>query len=477
LRPTSLRSALLLHVTLPLALSLALAVIVGQGLLERSVERRMEEDVELVARAIQPALSRAMERDRARALQGALDAAFSIDRVFGAYVYDAEGNRIATAGREGTPPARGEVSRIARNRSNVGEYGRLGSRDVYSYFVPLTDSGSRNIGLLQVTRRARDMDDYMGDLRRHAAAYSILALASVTLLVGYGHQGAVVGHIARVVDSVKRIESGERTHRAPETGPREIVQLARSLNAMLDSIDRAECEITARREAERELDRRLKKAEKLAAIGRLAAGAAHELAAPVNVVSGAATRALRAAPGGDGHFELTRIRNASIKMERIVRQLLDFGREPSSGRRAVSAARLVRSAASAIDREVEIEGPEPAPSVSVDAFRFEQALANLLRNAAHAAPDGRVRISWVDDGDVVGFHVDDDGPGVPEELRGRLFEPFFTTKRVGEGTGLGLTLVEIVVNEHGGSVELEDGPWKGARFSIRLAAANAEKAP
>ncbi len=463
---------------LPLALVLTAVGTVALRGLESQIERRLQEDVELVARAIQPALSRALEQNRLGSVEQALEAAFSIDRVYGAYVYDSDGATIATAGRDDTLPSQKRVSRLAREGDERGEYGQIAGRDVYSYFVPLTDSGARIIGVLQVTRRARDFAEYVGRLRALALLAALLAFGLVTTLVVYGHHGAIGSHLSRIVESMRRIEAGERAHRSPVRGPDEIARLGASLNAMLDSMQAAERQVEEHAAAERDLTRRLQRSEKLAAIGQLAAGVAHELGTPLSLISGRAQRMLRGdldEPVRRGLEETTR---EVRRMERIVQQLLDLGREHVKRMRTVRADLLVQSAVSSCAGQdlgrgasVAVEGPSPAPDVRVDPFRFEQALGNLLQNALQAASGGRVRATWSPDDGEVAFTVEDDGPGVADDARERLFEPFFTTKSPGEGTGLGLSLVYRIVEEHGGRVEVADSALGGALFRIVLPAA------
>ncbi|WP_235206182.1 sensor histidine kinase [Stutzerimonas stutzeri] len=117
--------------------------------------------------------------------------------------------------------------------------------------------------------------------------------------------------------------------------------------------------------------------------------------------------------------------------------------------------------------------PEPL-FCEVDPPRFEQALTNLLRNAAQASPGGRVLLRWWREQECLLFQVEDDGPGVAEQHRAALFEPFFTTKPVGKGSGLGLAVVHGVVAECGGRIELVEGSLGGAAFRISLALADEE---
>ncbi|WP_235989141.1 sensor histidine kinase, partial [Pseudomonas lopnurensis] len=117
---------------------------------------------------------------------------------------------------------------------------------------------------------------------------------------------------------------------------------------------------------------------------------------------------------------------------------------------------------------LELRAPPRTLYCRVDPPRFEQALTNLLRNAAQASPGGRVRLSWWRQADELLLQVEDDGPGIADTHRGALFEPFFTTKPVGEGSGLGLAVAHGVVGECGGRIELVEGSLPGAAFRIAL---------
>ncbi len=431
-------------------------------------------------------MSRALERRDLGSLSQTLESVFSTGRVYGAYVYDGEGRQVAAYGHEDRFPPSEHLAQVAATRRPQGEYGQMAGQDVYSYFVPLPDSVGRINGLLQVTRRKSDFEGTIRKLRLQAAGWLLFAGLGMTALIFFGHYGAVGRHLSRLASSMARVEQGDRIHRASTEGPQEIRTLAMALNTMLDSITRASREIEQRRAAQEALEVRLRKTEKLAAIGQLAAGVAHELGAPLSVIDGKAQRLLRALddPGqASGHDPaalqerlgglLREIRHEVRRLEQTVRQLLEFGRCNLGRRRRVPADHLAQSAAASVSEEsllagvsVEVFGPVPAPQLVSDPLRVEQALVNLLRNAIQATPGGRVRLTWLISEDEVGFAVEDDGPGIREELQARIFEPFFTTKAPGEGTGLGLAVVHGIVEEHGGRIELEASPLGGARFRL-----------
>lgn len=450
----------------------------GGRVVERAVQDRLEEDVELVARAIQLPLSRALAEDRAEQLYEALGSAFLIRRLYGAAVYDADGNLVAQVGAPG-PGAEGpavfpeEVGRVPEV-GQVGEYGRVGDRRVYSYFVPLTSPGGRIEGLLQVTRRRSDIEAAVRRVRVQVASVFAAVWLLVAGLVLLMYQRGVGRHFQRLAEAMAGVERGERGARVQEAGPKEVAEIAAAFNRMVGGVERAEAKVMRQQEREAALQARLRRSAKLAAIGRLAGGVAHELGTPLAVVDGMAQRLERR---GEGAEEAASIREAVGRMGGIVRQLLAFGARESGERQPVIARSLLVGALGAVRGEaegrgvrLELDDGSGEVTIDVDRLRVEAALIHLLRNGVQAAqPTGVVRagVSATDGGAM--FVVEDSGGGVPAEIRDRLFEPFFTTKAVGEGSGLGLAVVHAVAEEHGGTVAVDESPLGGARFTLVVA--------
>ena len=479
----SLRLSLLLFMVAPLIAVLAIAGYYSLQRLEQQVEKRMQEDIELIGRAIRGPLEYALEHGREDSLSQALSSAFRIGRVYGAYVYDKEGRKIATSGpRE--PVVRSKYLAELAAGDRTGEYQESGDKEVYSYFVPLSDSLGRNSGLLHLTRDGTDIQRYIEEVRRQALLLLLLLSLLLLVIVVYGHHRMIGRNVKTLARSMARIAQGERHHRAASHGPQEVRQLADGMNAMLDSIARSEQELANQRQAQAHLEKELQHSRKMAAIGRLSAGVAHELGTPLSVVSGKAQRMLRRSDLPD-HVALvfTEIRDAVQRMEHIVRQLLDFGRTNKLRLRPMAlndlaecAAAQVRAEAQQKSIDLRLEGPQPAPILELDRVRLEQGLANLLRNAVQATgPGGQVRLGWFDRERHAGFYVADDGPGIAPELHCRLFEPFFTTKEVGEGTGLGLSVAQAAVDDHHGRLEIGASELGGALISIFLAKADNNK--
>jgi two-component system sensor histidine kinase HydH len=230
-------------------------------------------------------------------------------------------------------------------------------------------------------------------------------------------------------------------------------------------------------EEKRELSRRAQRAEKLAAVGTLAAGLSHEIRNPLNAAALQLTvleRRLKKLPDlPELVWEpLSLVQSEIARLNRFLEEFLQFARP-----RELSVARIDLEAVvgvvlgllgpQAADAQVHLEriGP-PSPTVMGDSARLQQALLNLLLNAIQAAPQGGwVHVETAETAAEALIAIEDNGSGVPVQLRERIFEPFFTTKE--SGSGLGLPLVHSIIQQHGGSLSLEPRS-DGARFVVRL---------
>ena len=475
-RRLTLRLALVCYVILPLIVAIgALGTLLLKTYGQR-VENQMKEDVQLIARALEAPIQRALERHRNGSLHSALESAIGINRVYGAYVYGPQGEMIASVGAANTRPDRRKLSTLAGENAPQDDFEQISGRNVYSYFVPLTTSGQRSLGLLHVTRRERDIRASVAGLRRQVAGLSALAVLFVAAMVLVGHRGAIGRHLKALQDSMRRIERGDVMHRAHLSGPHEVVELSHALNKMLDALERAEQEIEERRETEYDLQEKLRHAEKLAAIGTLSAGVAHELGTPLSVVEGRAHRMLRSEQlPNDAAQAFSEIRSEVRRMERIITQLLDFGRKSSPRRTptqpelvAHAAVRSLESPAREKDVQLEVRSEPSSTPVLMDCARLEQALTNLIHNAVDAAAGGIVRVTTRQVHGEIQYVVDDSGPGISVKDAQHIFDPFYTTKPVGEGTGLGLAVVHGIAEEHGGRIDVERSDLGGARFILRI---------
>ena len=240
-------------------------------------------------------------------------------------------------------------------------------------------------------------------------------------------------------------------------------------------------DLTRELAVEAELDRQRQQSfqnEKMMALGGLMAGVAHELNNPLSIVVGHAMMLQEEASDPDILRKTEKISNAAERCARIVKAFLTMAREEPMRLEEVDLNGVIETAievaqydeAFHADVEVEIALATDLAAASCDADQITQVLINLLLNAVQAigAGAGRVRVASAALPGHIQIVVEDDGPGVADELRARIFEPFFTTKGVGQGTGIGLAMCHRIVAAHGGTIRHDRPADGGARFTVML---------
>jgi two-component system NtrC family sensor kinase len=307
-----------------------------------------------------------------------------------------------------------------------------------------------------------DIQNQVQAVRRAAFRWTIFFLAGAPLLavgIGLSIYRSVARPVARLGEGAARLAAGDLDARIELDSPDEFGALARQLNAMARSI--------------KDHQERLVQSEKLAGIGRLAAGVAHEINNPLAVILGYAAL-LRRNAAGQLADDLGIIEDESLRAKEIVEGLLDLSRPLATAPEAVDLKELCDEAVARLAGSGRLEGATVEVSgvarVVGHPQKLRQVLVNLVKNGVEAAgPGGKVLIglSRGNGGGAV-IRVSDSGPGLTAEASHKLFEPFFTTKPT--GTGLGLAVSLGIVQAHGGTLEADSPAGGGARFTIRLPA-------
>jgi signal transduction histidine kinase len=266
------------------------------------------------------------------------------------------------------------------------------------------------------------------------------------------------------------------------------------LRAEEEALRQKVAEVEAATEELRRAQDTLVRSERLASVGRLAAGLAHEIGNPITAMLGLLDLLLE---GGLDEAErrdfLERLKRETDRVHQVLRDLLAFARPAvkddadaqadAQSRTSVAQAvahvvALVRPQKSFADVQVQASIDEDLPPVTIGASRIEQVLLNLLLNAADAAPTpgGRVIVEAQASKSTVRITIEDNGGGIAPSVRQRLFEPFVTTKEPGKGTGLGLAVCRGLIEAAGGHIDVEDGT-EGARFVMELPQAQDDEEP
>ncbi len=258
----------------------------------------------------------------------------------------------------------------------------------------------------------------------------------------------------------------------------------REERALIDSVAREVGSVIERQMSEAERDRlqeQVRQADRLATIGQLAAGVAHELNEPLATILGFAQlcrkhAGLPAAAAAD----LDKIIGATLHAREVVKDLMLFVRERPVGREWLRPGRILEDAIAFVEGRAEKAGIQierreipDLPEILADPHQLVQVLVNLAVNAIQATlPDGRIRFEVYRQENHVVFAVEDSGVGMTRDVAARVFEPFFTTKDMGQGTGLGLSVANQIVTAHGGRMQVQSELGQGSRFEVHLPMAN-----
>ena len=253
------------------------------------------------------------------------------------------------------------------------------------------------------------------------------------------------------------------------------------LQEMVSKLQSAQIELQNRIKAQRAAESRLMQAAKLAAVGEMAAGIAHELNNPLTTVSGFAELLLEDIPEDSPQREdMELILREARRARGVVRRLLDFSRQSETIRVRADMNEVVEDVLSLTRHlfhtngvQVHLALEENLPWVSMDRNQMKQVMLNLFHNAIHAMPDGgdlriTTRSRQRDNARWISVAIRDTGIGIPPENLDRIFEPFFTTKSSSQGTGLGLSVTYGIVSDHGGFIDLESEPGVGSCFTVWL---------
>jgi signal transduction histidine kinase len=254
----------------------------------------------------------------------------------------------------------------------------------------------------------------------------------------------------------------------------------REEQALIDNIAHQLAMIVERKQAEEEkarLEEQLRHSDRLATIGQLAAGVAHELNEPIGNILGFAQLAGKTPQLPEqAEKDINRIVESSLNARDIVKKLLTFARQAPSRKITFNPNNLIERALPFFTTrfaheniQAEFFPDADLPDISADPGQINQVFINLIVNAMQAMPDGGnlYITTFLQDGWAC-MSVKDTGTGMSEDVLKQIFVPFFTTKKVGQGTGLGLSLVHGIVTSHGGKTEVKSKPGEGSEFIIKL---------
>lgn len=375
-----------------------------------------------------------------------------------------------------------------------------GQDTMYTY-VPLNDAAGT---CLEVAAPQSFWAERLSQTLSRSAIALVAVSAATSLVILLGGMWMVGKPLDQLVEKVHRIAQGDLSGDVDLRRDDELGKLAEAINEMCLQLEQQRTQIASETQQRLEAVEQLRHADRLRTVGRLAAGLAHEIGTPLNVVSG---RAELIASGRlsaeDIQASARTIKSQSQRITTIVQELLNFARSKSPHRMRVDLNELLEDTLNLLrpmaDKKQVLLELQPHPSAAlaeVDSAQLQQVFTNLIVNAIQAtAAAGSIRVGLhavtandicedlrrTDLGHRSGPYwlvsVSDTGSGIPNDIVDSIFEPFFTTKDVGEGTGLGLSIAYGIVREHGGCIRVESQVGQGSTFHVALPACPLHEPP
>lgn len=339
-------------------------------------------------------------------------------------------------------------------------------------YEPIRNINNRIIGILYVGM----LEQEFVDMRRQTLWTFLIVTfigVAIALIISYFLGNNVLRPIRHLVFASNRLAKGDLSHRVAIKSGDEIGELGKTFNYMADSIKERDEKL------KEQTKNQIMKSEKLAMIGRLAAGVAHEINNPLGGILVYSHLLLEDTPGSDPkRANLEKIIRETTRCKDIVRSLLDFARPGEPKIELSSLNETIEGVLSLVEKQVlfhnitiEKDLARDLPRIAFDKSQLQQVFMNIILNAAEAM-DGKgkltIRTQISVDGSYGEAKFTDTGHGIPKENFENLFEPFFTTKKPGEGTGLGLSISYGIVKKHSGKIEVESEVGKGTTFTIKL---------
>jgi signal transduction histidine kinase len=353
-----------------------------------------------------------------------------------------------------------------------------GNRYWFCRIVPLDND--RALGYLLVAQDWTNIDQDIRERMLPSVGAALLVATLIAALIPILVHRYVTKPLAELSAKVLRFSGGNEFGSA--TVNNEVELLSDEFQRLDQRLTKAHNDLIERHRYELELDRRLQRADRLATIGTLASGLAHEIGTPMGVIRSRAELLIEAHPGAAKTREGLEIILTQIeRISRIVRMLLDYarGREAHWGEHDVrtiieNVLKLIETEAKRRGVRVFVELSDATLPVECDPEQLQQVFINLVVNAFDAMAPGGGTLRVVSSieherkrAPILRLTFDDTGTGVPPQIQEHLFDPFFTTKPPGKGTGMGLSVSQAIIHDHNGEISFDSGPG-GTRFYVRI---------
>ncbi len=487
--PVCISATLSLSTRLTLALSgAALVIFAGVGVWqvqseENDLRTATARDARLLGRSLEVAFENALRDRQGEDVQETLRELERSEPDVDVYVYDGAGGLVAASSGArprsspaAQPSARGRVTFVPEQDSRAIEL-----------TAPLFEGDGGEVGTLLIVRPLDSMRRDLTATKTRVVLSVLSFVVIIALLTMLLSRAWVARPLARMIEQMRRVRRGDLS---PAMGPvprDEVGRVLTEFDVLVGELREARARLDAEIEQRRRLEDGLRRLDKLVTVGQLAAGLAHEIGSPLQVLEGRLASLERSAARPEQTRRVARIlRDQTQRITRIVSRLSEIARRRAPQLAPTDVSSSCRTVIDLVEGEARRRGIEivltaasDVPLISSDGDQVQQLVLNLVRNALEASEPHRerqvsVRITRTSGGDDarvvrgVRITVTDEGRGMETETLARAFEAFFTTRESEGGSGLGLAVVKGIVDEHRGSVAIHSEPGVGTRVDVDL---------
>jgi two-component system NtrC family sensor kinase len=386
-------------------------------------------------------------------------------------------------------PGRSRIFKVKQGHRVLGVISAIYNEpDCYTANCHVHPPEQKVLGVFDIGMSLADVDKEIKSAQNQMIIFAIIAFLVISIAISISIKRYVTRPVRELVKATKKIAEGDLNYSIPLKTEGEIGQLASSFNQMTSDLKKMdetllewgktlEQKVEQRTKELRNTQNQLLQSVKMASLGKLAAGVAHEINSPLTGILTYSSLLHEAKKDGDPDKEdLEVIINETNRCKMIVKGLLEFARQ-TKPQKVLSdinevthkSINLISHQASIQNVKIEKEIKPDLPKIMIDAVQIQQVFINLLLNAIDAMPQGEtLTVSSGIDGEMIAIRFTDAGIGIPEENLQKIFDPFFTTKEQGKGTGLGLSVSYGIIERHRGKLEVKSEVGNGTTFTVKL---------
>ncbi len=449
----------------------------------------MKAEVRSSGRTLAVSLEKISLPEEKEYVQGLINAMSEYEKTLGVIVYDQKEDLIFRSQSlgEGIEPYLDLIKRSIREDLPQEEFGAYKKAPIFSYAFPFKDRRGKNIGGVSILQHTSFMEKEIEKAKWSILIMVFVLIGGTVALVLLGTRKWVTQPISKLMAGINNLSKGNLDHHIDLKKGDELSELAQAFNQMALDLKKARDRIIREAETKLELERSLRHSEKLATVGQLASGLAHEIGTPLNIIYGRTELIQRRLEDKEIQKNLEVILHQTERITKIIEQLLGFVRKKKPEQEPLNVCILLETTLDFLDHELQKQKVEVVkdlkenlPRVMGDPDQLQQVFLNLILNAIQSMPEGGIirlsaspkRISKAgledDQRQYMEICVEDTGVGIEREVIQNIFNPFFTTKYT--GTGLGLMVTRGIIQDHEGWIDVQSQVGKGSAFKVYLPA-------